>query len=146
MCTSRPVRLRFSGQRFALYMVWVLGYSAYYPLQFIYSTIFATMEFCWLVVTFLWLTSCVCQQTYKKPHFSVYLFRHRRIRVVGLEPTRYHYLGIFLLHYVTIAILLRCCSLDYVFTISDRHKELVSSSRYLRMITNPTLPFRIWLR
>lgn len=36
---------------------------------------------------------------------------------VGVEPTRPSGQGIFLLHYVTIAII-RCCSLDYFFSIS----------------------------
>ena len=41
----------------------------------------------------------------------------KMVRVGGLEPPRYRYQRIFILLYVTIAVLLRC-SLEHVFTLS----------------------------
>ena len=48
------------------------------------------------------------------------------VRVAGLEPARLQNRQIFLLLYVTIATLL-CCSLDYVFTISNATYQLAVS-------------------
>ena len=45
-------------------------------------------------------------------------YKMQMVSLVGLEPTRYYYQGIFLLLYVAIATFKMCCSLDYVFTLS----------------------------